>query len=124
MAEFDYTGLAGSPRKKYLDAIADLENRAAAEVQKAMEAERERRRKDSIEIGKWAVTIGLSLLAIMVALFSAMAFQFANLMNQVNSFHIELRDVRDRITIIDTERRMEKTPLVHREAAKKRKLID
>lgn len=76
----------------------DKQAEAAYELQKELQQEKDKRREDWANTTKWGLGIAAAL---------AMAISGA-LALQVHSFNGELREIRDRITVIETERRMER----------------
>ena len=79
----------------------DKQAQAAYELQRELQQEKDKRREDWSNTTKWVLGISIALAAIAIAIIGAMAFQ-------VHSFNGELREIRDRITVIETERRMER----------------
>ena len=90
--------------------IAALQKRSAENKKNALEEQKDKRREDWAGTNKWVISLFFALAA-------AVAFGMNNLMNQINAFNKELRDVRsveirelsDRVTVIETERRIEKS---------------
>ena len=68
------------------------------EFQEKFQREQDKRREDWSNTTKWGLGIAVALA---MAISGALAFQ-------VHSFNGELREIRDRITVIETERRMER----------------
>ena len=82
--------------------IEALQTRSAQNRKDALEAEKDKRREDWAGTNKWVIGLVLGMAAIF-------AVAMGNLMTQINAFNRELREVRDRITVIETERKFEKT---------------
>ena len=87
--------------EKLSEANADLEEPSITETKRRIEQEKDKRREDWSNTTKWGISVTIALTAIVMALIGALAYQ-------VHSFNGELRDMRDRLTIIETERRIEK----------------
>lgn len=79
----------------------DQQAEADDELQRELQQEKDKRREDWSNTTKWVLGISIALAAIAIAIIGALAFQ-------VHSFNGELREIRDRITVIETERRMER----------------
>lgn len=71
------------------------------EFQEKFQQDQDKWREDWSNTTKWVLGIAIALASIAVAIIGALAFQ-------VHGFNGELREIRDRITIIETERRMER----------------
>ena len=79
----------------------DKQAEATDELQKELQQEKDKRREDWSNTTRWVLGIAIALAAIAMAIIGALAFQ-------VHSFNGELREIRDRITVIETERRLER----------------
>ena len=79
----------------------DKQAQSIDEVQNELQQLQDKRREDWSNTTKWVLGIAIALAATAMAIISALAFQ-------VHSFNGELREIRDRITVIETERRMER----------------
>ena len=66
----------------------------------AWKRKKDKRREDLSVTNRWLLSIVWGLTAIV-------AVTFGNLTSQIQSFNKELREVRDRIIVIETERRIE-----------------
>ena len=106
MDEFDYRELHGSERDELLNALEALEEKSVIGVKKSLDAEKDKRREDWGTTTKWALTVAIGLFVVVL---------IGNLMIQLHSFNRELRDVRDRITVIETERKFEEESYFERE---------
>lgn len=86
-----------------VDESQDIQSLQAKEAltNKQLDDERDKRRSDQVSTAQWATAMIIALIAIT---FVAMG----NLVTQLNKFNAELREVRDRITTIETERRIER----------------
>ncbi len=82
-----------------LEAKARSDEKRIEEAKRETEDIKDRRREDWASTTKWGITV---VIAITVALIGALTYQ-------VHSFNGELREVRDRLTVIETERRIEQT---------------
>ena len=76
----------------------DKQAQSIDEVQNELQQLQDKRREDWSNTTKWGLGIAVALA---IAISGAFAFQ-------VHSFNGELREIRDRITVIETERRMER----------------
>lgn len=98
----------GSDTSPYVDAITFFQEEIGRQVKDVHERENEKVRQAFVNRSRWWIGIGVTAVGIGVALVGIIGFQFANLSGRVDEFNRELRDVRDRITVIETERKFKK----------------
>ena len=95
------TELIQAARDFRFSEIAMHERESAKKEERRLEEEKDKRREDLSVTNRWLLSIVWGLTAIV-------AVTFGNLTNQIQAFNNELRDVRDRINVVETERRLEK----------------